>query len=588
LNLYAVLSLCASTVSIVLGLSVYFLNRKSSLNKLFMLAMFLNAYWAFCTFGKTQADSISTAFLWSKALSFWPLLVPLMLHFTLAFTESDLLKRKFIYIALYMPALLFSVIDFTTNWISGTVVLAPWGYITLLPVNSMVANIGGIWSAILGLLIIFFFTQYYNRIGDRTKKQQTKFVAFGFAVPILLSLVTDSIFPAMNIDFPGFGSISGSITSVFVVYAMLRYNLFSFRPEIAAENVFSAMPDSVILVTLDGKIVQVNQSFLELTGYCKEEVAGKTVKELLQKSSLANQGLMVQQLIVQLHQLSEIRNYEISFRIKSGAERMGLLSCSMVRNSRGQDVGIALVLHDITERKEMELKLLRSERFASIGELATILGHDLRNPLSGIRGATFFLRRKHSNVWDREDLAMFESIDKSIGYSDKIINDLLDYSREIRLDLAPVTPKMLLKESLMLLAVPEDVYLVDETSDQLGFYADSVKVCRAFVNVIKNAVDAMPEGGRLVVKSEVVGEFVVFSFKDSGLGMSVETLDRLWSPLFTTKAKGMGFGLAICRRFVEAHGGCVSVDSVVGEGTTVRVDLPLFLNKKPEIVGVSE
>jgi PAS domain S-box-containing protein len=385
----------------------------------------------------------------------------------------------------------------------------------------------------------------------------------------------------MNIAFPGLGSISGSVTSVFVVYAMLKYNLFSFTPEIAAENIFSTMPDSVILITLEGKIVRVNQAFLELTGYRKEEVSDKTVKELLQKSSLANQGLMVQQLIVQLHQLREIRNYEITFRTKSGAERMGLLSSSMVRDNRGQDVGVALVLHDITDRKEMEQKLLRAERFASIGELATILGHDLRNPLSGIRGATFYLRRKHSNIWDREDLAMFEGIDKSIDYSNKIINDLLDYSREIRLDLAPVTPKSLLKEALMLAAVPEDVFVVDQTSD-VSFFADQVKVIRGFVNVVRNAVDAMPEGGKLIVKSEVTGEFVVFTFKDSGVGMSSETLEKLWSPLFTTKAKGMGFGLAICRRFVEAHGGCVSVDSRVGEGTTVRVDLPLVLDMKTQ------
>lgn len=134
----------------------------------------------------------------------------------------------------------------------------------------------------------------------------------------------------------------------------------------------------------------------------------------------------------------------------------------------------------------------------------------------------------------------------------------------------------------MLLAVPEDVFVVDETSDQLSFFVDTVKVCRVFVNVIKNAVDAMPEGGRLIVKSEVVGEFMSFTFKDSGVGMSAETLKRISSPLFTTKAKGMGFGLAICRRFVEAHGGCVSIESIVGEGTTVRVDLPLSLGKKTQ------
>jgi PAS domain S-box-containing protein len=546
-----------------------------------MLAMFLNAYWAFCTFGKTQADSIDAAFLWTKALSFWPFLAPLMLHFTLAFTRSDLLKRKLVYIALYLPALLFSLLDLTTDWISGTLMLAPWGYVTLLPVNSIAANVGGVWSGILSLLIVFFFTQYYKRVGDRTKKQQTKFVAFGFIAPTLLSLITDSIFPAINIEFPGLGSISGSITSVFVVYAMLKYNLFSFTPEIAAENIFSTMPDSVILITLEGKIARVNQAFLELTGYFKEEVTGKSLKELLSKSSLANQGLMVQQLIVQLHQLREIKNYEITFETKSGATRKGLLSCSMVGDDRGQDVGVALVLHDITDMKEMEQKLLRSERFASIGELATILGHDLRNPLSGIRGATFFLRRKHSNIWDREDQAMFESIDKSIDYSNKIINDLLDYSREIRLDLAAVTPKSLLKETLMLAAVPEDVFVVDQTNE-VSFYADQVKLIRGFVNIAKNAVDAMPEGGKLFVKSELAGEFVMFTFRDTGVGMSAGTLKKLWSPLFTTKAKGMGFGLAICRRFVEAHGGCVTVDSIVGEGTTVRVDLPLVLDMKTQ------
>jgi PAS domain S-box-containing protein len=454
--------------------------------------------------------------------------------------------------------------------------LAPWGYVTLLPVDSMVANVGGVWSAILGLLVVFIFTQYYRRVSDRTKKQQTKFVAFGFIAPTLLSLVTDSIFPAINIEFPGLGSISGSITSVFVVYAMLKYNLFSFTHEIAAENIFSTMPDSVILITLEGKIARVNQAFLELTGYLKEEVTGKTLKELLSKSSLANQGLMVQQLIVQLHQLREIKNYEITFETKSGATRKGLLSCSMVGDDRGQDVGAALVLHDITDMKEMEQKLLRSERFASIGELATILGHDLRNPLSGIRGATFFLRRKHSNIWDREDQAMFESNDKSIDYSNKIINDLLDYSREIRLDLAAVTPKSLLKETLMLAAVPEDVFVVDQTNE-VSFYADQVKLIRGFVNIAKNAVDAMPEGGKLFVKSELAGEFVMFTFRDTGVGMSAGTLKKLWSPLFTTKAKGMGFGLAICKRVIEAHKGTISVKTAKGKGTTFTITIPLDL-----------
>ncbi len=502
-----------------------------------------------------------------------------MLHFTLAFTESDLLKKKLIYVALYLPALLFSVLDLTTNWISGTVVLMPWGYITLLPLNSMAANIGGVWSAILGLLIVFFYIQYYKRVGDKTKKQQTKFVAFGFMVPILLSLVTDSIFPAMNVDFPGLGSISGSITSVFVVYAMLRYNLFSFRPEIAAENIFSTMPDSVLLLNLQGKIMKVNRSFVELTGYSEEEVVGQSIGKMLQKAKVLNQQNATPEVLVSLRKLREIKNYEISFFTKTGEKRVGTLSCSIVCDNGDRDVGAAFVLHDITERKAMEQKLLRTERFASIGELAGMVGHDLRNPLSGIRGASFYLKRKYANTLDDEDLLMFECIDKGINYSNKIINDLLDYSGEITLELAPTTPKTLIKDSLAIVVQPDNVSIINDVTDYPELYVDAQRITRGFAGLIKNAYDAMPEGGDLTVKCTVNGDSIVFMFKDTGLGMTKEVLGKLWTPLFTTKAKGMGFGLPICKRYVEAHGGKISVESAPNVGTVVSVELPLHFDR---------
>ena len=105
---------------------------------------------------------------------------------------------------------------------------------------------------------------------------------------------------------------------------------------------------------------------------------------------------------------------------------------------------------------------------------------------------------------------------------------------------------------------------------------------RAFVNIIKNAFDAMPNGGELIIQSEKIGESIVFSFKDSGHGMEKETLDKLWNPLFTTKAKGMGFGLAICKRAVEAHDGKITAESQVNEGTTIKVELPLNLKSSDE------
>jgi two-component system, sporulation sensor kinase E len=104
---------------------------------------------------------------------------------------------------------------------------------------------------------------------------------------------------------------------------------------------------------------------------------------------------------------------------------------------------------------------------------------------------------------------------------------------------------------------------------------DIDKIKRVFVNMIRNAIDVMPKGGRLTIKSTKLNENVQITFSDTGMGMTKETLEKLWAPLFTTKAKGMGLGLAICKRIVEAHGGSISVESVVGKGTTFAITIPI-------------
>jgi PAS domain S-box-containing protein len=576
---YSLLSLCASTLSLTLGVSVYYLNRKSVVNKLFMLTMIANGYWAFIDFMLSQTYSFETASLWSKALAFWPFLAALLLHFTLAFTESDLLKNKLTYVALYFPALLFSLIDLTTNWISAAPVLTAWGYTNTYTL-SIVERAYGVWAAIMGLLVVFFFASHYTRVINKTKRLQTKFVAIGFGIPVFISLITDSIFPVIGFPFPVLGNISGSVTSFFVVYAMLKYELFGFRPEIAAENVFSAMLDSAILVNLQGVIVKVNRSLLEVSGCTEDEVIGQSLSKVVQDAGVMGKGKSPAEFIAEMRKQRELKNYEITFRSKTSKNRRGVLSCSMVTDNRGQDVGVAFVLHDVTELKELEQKLIKSERLASIGELAGILGHDLRNPLMGIRGASYYLKTKYADIIDSNDKEMFDSIDESINYSDKIVNDLIDYSSEIHLYLENVTPNALLKGALELMPPPQHVTVLDETEEVTSFKVDVDLMRRGFANIIKNAFDAMPNGGKLVISNQKIGEAVVFCFRDSGDGMTQETLAKLWTPLFTTKAKGMGFGLAICKRTVEAHGGKISCESILGEGTMVKVELPLNLHRQ--------
>jgi PAS domain S-box-containing protein len=234
-----------------------------------------------------------------------------------------------------------------------------------------------------------------------------------------------------------------------------------------------------------------------------------------------------------------------------------------------------LVEQRTAQLEQAQAKLLKSERLAAIGELAAMVGHDLRNPLTSIMGATYYLKTKQSCQQNEKRTEMLCVIDKAIEYSNKIVNDLLEYSRELNLKLTATTPKALLKEALSVVEVPSRIQILDATEDNVEVKVDTVKIMRAFVNMITNAVDAMPEGGTLTMTSKHTKDKWQIVFHDTGMGMSRKTLSKLWTPLFTTKAKGMGFGLPISKRTVEAHGGKISVKSQLGKGTTFTIKLPI-------------
>ncbi len=258
-----------------------------------------------------------------------------------------------------------------------------------------------------------------------------------------------------------------------------------------------------------------------------------------------------------------------------------------LREARTQLEAYTEQLEQMVDRRTRQLRksqeqLLKAQRLAVIGELAGMVGHDLRNPLTSIAGATYYLKKKLRKKTSSKLMEMLDLIENNIGYSNKIINDLLDYSREIKLDLTVSDPKSMVQNALVLIAIPKNVRLVDLTEKEPNLRIDNEKMKRVFANLIKNATDAMPRGGTLTIKSKNTKNHVEFVFADSGTGMTDETREKLWTPLFTTKAKGMGFGLPICKRFIEAHGGSISVESILRKGTTFTIVLPIEPKVKEE------
>jgi signal transduction histidine kinase len=226
------------------------------------------------------------------------------------------------------------------------------------------------------------------------------------------------------------------------------------------------------------------------------------------------------------------------------------------------------------ELVDAQARLVKSERLAAIGELAGMVGHDLRNPLAGIKNATYFLRKKNNAVLDDSGHTMLATIDRSVEHADKIIGDLLEYSREIRLEYSEQNPKAMITYVLLSLKIPECIEVLDRTEATPTIVVDDAKMVRVFTNLIKNAFEAMPEGGLLEIISRINGANGEFIFSDTGAGIQPELASKLFTPLVTTKAQGMGFGLAICKRLVEAHGGEITVKSIQGKGTTFTVSIP--------------
>lgn len=357
---------------------------------------------------------------------------------------------------------------------------------------------------------------------------------------------------------------------------------------------FNEAPSGVLVV--DPKtttFVEFNDTaHLQLT-YSREEFSKLTIHDIEAKESSDE---------IKVHMAEMVKNgggeFETLQRTKDGDIRNILVTTRTIELA-GKTLLYA-IFHDITENKKLQIelskysqrleylvkqrteqlkttqaKLVKSERLAAIGELAGMVGHDLRNPLTGIKNATYFLKKKGKTIPETQYNEMLETIDTCVNYSNKIVNDLLDYSREIHLELKEYSLKNLMLESLAMVNVPEKVEIINHIADDTFVKTDQDKIKRVFINLIKNGIEAMPNVGKLTIDSKKTNDLLEISFSDTGIGIPDEVLPKLFTPLCTTKAQGMGFGLAICKRLTEAHGGTISVKTANGLGTTFTVALPI-------------
>lgn len=233
-------------------------------------------------------------------------------------------------------------------------------------------------------------------------------------------------------------------------------------------------------------------------------------------------------------------------------------------------------LEELVEQRTKQLISL--ERLAAIGEVAGMVGHDIRNPLQALTGEVYLIRSDLDSITDpaakQSVTESLDSVDQDISYINKIVADLQDYSRKLNPETTQIDLTRLLSELLKTISIPQKIHLTLNVAPQTKLAADSTFLRRALTNLINNAVQAMPDGGNLAVAGAQTDNTTCITVADTGVGIPPDVQAKLFTPMFTTKAKGQGFGLAVVKRLIEAQGGTISFQSQPGKGTKFTVQLP--------------
>jgi signal transduction histidine kinase len=221
----------------------------------------------------------------------------------------------------------------------------------------------------------------------------------------------------------------------------------------------------------------------------------------------------------------------------------------------------------------MQEELVHSEKFATIGRLASSVAHELRNPLASLKNIAYYFTR--IGVFkDEKTKKMLDMLSADVGRANKIITDLLDYSKAKKLNRLETYMDDFMEKAVANVPLPDNIRLVKNFS-HFKVMLDPDKMTQVIINIVSNAKDAMPDGGEITITERETPRYAEISIEDSGMGMSQETISHIFEPLYSTKLKGIGLGLSIVKEIVEAHFGKISAQSVKGLGTKFTITLPL-------------
>jgi PAS domain S-box-containing protein len=327
------------------------------------------------------------------------------------------------------------------------------------------------------------------------------------------------------------------------------------------ENILQSVQSGVVSLDEEMKVTKINLAaakILEIKGESvigqyHDKVLNKPITDFLQDKKVIERG-------------------EISYVTPSGKRIWLGLTLSPLKNNEGATIGQILIFTDLTHLKAIEAQMELRNKLSSLGEISAGIAHELRNPMGVIAGYTKLLSKKADDALR----PTVDAISREIIVMDRIISDFLTFARPVELNLAEIDLKAIIEYCVMSTAQKhDDIDLQLETDNLPLIKGDEVLMRQAFINLIQNSLEAMPQGGKLSIRaSSASGDFLDIIIADTGHGISENVKDKIFLPFFTTKEKGTGLGLAIVHKIVISHGGSIHVDSSE-KGTVFRLRLPV-------------
>ncbi|MCU0599413.1 MAG: PAS domain S-box protein [Desulfobacterales bacterium] len=353
------------------------------------------------------------------------------------------------------------------------------------------------------------------------------------------------------------------------------------------DKIIQSTPNSIMAADLKGNIIIWNRAAEVTLGYPADEVIGKMHITKVYPENLAY-DIMKMIRSTDHGGSGMLRSLPVVYVRRDGRSIEGSLSAAMIYDDDGNEVATVGSFIDLTERIEMERalrntqeQLLNSEKLAAMGRLTSQIAHELNNPLYGIMNTLELLKSEVKPDNKRRKL-LDMSLSEIVRLAD-MLRKMLSFSKPEQEIKKPVDLNVIADEILLLhekQLQEHSIKIKTEFYKELGqVHASTNQLRQIFLNMISNARDAMSDGGTLTVRTFAENGFAKIQFIDTGVGIRKENIDKIFDSFFTTKAsvKGVGLGLSVCYGFIKDHGGDIQVQSVLGEGATFTISLPLII-----------